>query len=465
MDTDNEDMIITVRMLMIGKEIGGIIGKAGTNIAKFRSESGARITISSEQSVPERIVTITGGRGQIHKAVELIAGKMHSDINSGLSNCATNTVPVTIRLIVPASQCGSIIGKGGVKIKEIRDTTGCAIQVQSEMLPNCSERTVTLSGAPSTILHCIDMLCDVMIQYPAKTATVPFKPDVGNPTCIFHQGKTYMLQGQNLLLESQEQQHLIFVAMLILNVCTLKRNIQMIFARSSGNHQYTDGNCNHFTMDAAEDIEDLPCHSVNIEANFPARLISCNTQELTVGNEFMGCIIGKGGSRIKEIRMLSGAQIQINKVEKEDESVDRKITIQGSAEAISLAYYLITLSVNMFSGDKWQTESMRGQRDFGPTGSLLGQPPATGVFGSVSVPFVGQGSPINEFNASMMAARRALLSSNKPRTQLTRNRPRVNSSSRSDTTDSDLNAKGELRSTSPNGKERRKTKREKFQPY
>ncbi|XP_078493503.1 poly(rC)-binding protein 3 isoform X5 [Ciona intestinalis] len=323
MDTDNEDMIITVRMLMIGKEIGGIIGKAGTNIAKFRSESGARITISSEQSVPERIVTITGGRGQIHKAVELIAGKMHSDINSGLSNCATNTVPVTIRLIVPASQCGSIIGKGGVKIKEIRDTTGCAIQVQSEMLPNCSERTVTLSGAPSTILHCIDMLCDVMIQYPAKTATVPFKPDVGNPTCIFHQGKTYMLQGQYAVQQQQE----------------------MVFARSSGNHHYTDGNCNHFTMDAAEDIEDLSCHSVNIEANFPARLISCNTQELTVGNEFMGCIIGKGGSRIKEIRIISGAQIQINKVEKEDESVDRKITIQGSPEAISLAYYLINLSI------------------------------------------------------------------------------------------------------------------------
>ena len=29
--------------------------------------------------------------------------------------------PVTIRLIVPASQCGSLIGKGGSKIKEIRE--------------------------------------------------------------------------------------------------------------------------------------------------------------------------------------------------------------------------------------------------------------------------------------------------------------------------------------------------------
>ncbi len=29
--------------------------------------------------------------------------------------------PVTLRLVVPATQCGSIIGKGGMKIKEIRE--------------------------------------------------------------------------------------------------------------------------------------------------------------------------------------------------------------------------------------------------------------------------------------------------------------------------------------------------------
>merc|ERR1711881_793785 len=102
--------------------------------------------------------------------------QMYKDVNSGLTTDATSQVPVSIRLIVPASQCGSIIGKGGSKIKEIRDTTGCAITVQSEMLPNSSERPVALSGVPSTIVHCINMLCDVMIQFPAKTATVPYQP-------------------------------------------------------------------------------------------------------------------------------------------------------------------------------------------------------------------------------------------------------------------------------------------------
>jgi len=31
---------------------------------------------------------------------------------------------ITLRLIMPASQCGSLIGKGGAKIKEIREVCG-----------------------------------------------------------------------------------------------------------------------------------------------------------------------------------------------------------------------------------------------------------------------------------------------------------------------------------------------------
>lgn len=34
---------------------------------------------------------------------------------------------VAIRLIIPASQCGSLIGKGGAKIKDIRDVSAISI--------------------------------------------------------------------------------------------------------------------------------------------------------------------------------------------------------------------------------------------------------------------------------------------------------------------------------------------------
>lgn len=57
-----------------------------------------------------------------------------------------------------------VSGKGGSKIKEIRESTGCSIQVASEMLPNSTERAVTLSGTAEQITQCIFHICCVMLE-------------------------------------------------------------------------------------------------------------------------------------------------------------------------------------------------------------------------------------------------------------------------------------------------------------
>ena len=46
-----------------------------------------------------------------------------------------------LNLLVPSSQCGAIIGKEGVKIKEIRETTGASIHVSSDPLPGNTPQT------------------------------------------------------------------------------------------------------------------------------------------------------------------------------------------------------------------------------------------------------------------------------------------------------------------------------------
>lgn len=115
------NVTLTIRLLMHGKEVGSIIGKKGETVKKMREESGARINIS-EGNCPERIVTITGPTDAIFKAFAMIAYKFEEDIINSMSNSpATSKPPVTLRLVVPASQCGSLIGKGGSKIKEIRE--------------------------------------------------------------------------------------------------------------------------------------------------------------------------------------------------------------------------------------------------------------------------------------------------------------------------------------------------------
>lgn len=60
-------------------------------------------------------------------------------------------------------------GKGGSKIKEIREVTGCSIQVASEMLPNSTERAVTLTGTSDAITQCIHQICCVMLEVSRRT--------------------------------------------------------------------------------------------------------------------------------------------------------------------------------------------------------------------------------------------------------------------------------------------------------
>uniref|UniRef100_A0A1I8BRB7 KH domain-containing protein n=1 Tax=Meloidogyne hapla TaxID=6305 RepID=A0A1I8BRB7_MELHA len=84
--------------------------------------------------------------------------------------------PITLRLIIPASQCGSLIGKGGSKIREIRDKTGASLQVANEMLSNSTEKPVTISGSSEALIGCMRHVCHILLDSPAKGPTIQYKP-------------------------------------------------------------------------------------------------------------------------------------------------------------------------------------------------------------------------------------------------------------------------------------------------
>lgn len=64
------------------------------------------------------------------------------------------------------------------------------------------------------------------------------------------------------------------------------------------------------------------------------------TQNISIPSDMVGCIIGRGGTKISEIRKASGARISIAKAP-HDESGERMFTITGSATANEKALYLL----------------------------------------------------------------------------------------------------------------------------
>ncbi|XP_043389069.1 poly(rC)-binding protein 2 isoform X11 [Chelonia mydas] len=298
------NVTLTIRLLMHGKEVGSIIGKKGESVKKMREESGARINIS-EGNCPERIITLAGPTNAIFKAFAMIIDKLEEDISSSMTNStAASRPPVTLRLVVPASQCGSLIGKGGCKIKEIRESTGAQVQVAGDMLPNSTERAITIAGIPQSIIECVKQICVVMLESPPKGVTIPYRPKPSSSPVIFAGGQAYTIQGQYAI----PQPDLTKLHQLAMQ--------QSHFPMSHGNTGFSAG------LDASAQT---------------------TSHELTIPNDLIGCIIGRQGAKINEIRQMSGAQIKIaNPVEG---STDRQVTITGSAASISLAQYLINVSL------------------------------------------------------------------------------------------------------------------------
>ncbi|NXN73920.1 PCBP3 protein, partial [Himantopus himantopus] len=294
-------------------------------------QSGARINIS-EGNCPERIVTITGPTDAIFKAFAMIAYKFEEDITNSMSNStATSKPPVTLRLVVPASQCGSLIGKGGSKIKEIRESTGAQVQVAGDMLPNSTERAVTISGTPDAIIQCVKQICVVMLESPPKGATIPYRPKPASTPVIFAGGQAYTIQGQYAIPHPDQLTKLHQLAMQQTPFTPLGQTTPAFpaFAVLS-----VAGKQQSSTMLPLQAITIFPCICPGLDASPPA-----STHELTIPNDLIGCIIGRQGTKINEIRQMSGAQIKIASAT--EGSSERQITITGTPANISLAQYLI----------------------------------------------------------------------------------------------------------------------------
>ncbi|XP_078105611.1 poly(rC)-binding protein 4-like [Sander vitreus] len=318
---------LTLRLLMHGKEVGSIIGKKGETVKRIREESTARINIS-EGSCPERIITITGQTDCVFRAFTMITFKLEEDLTALLANgTVSSKPPVTLRLVIPASQCGSLIGKGGSKIKEIRETTGAQVQVAGDLLPNSTEREVTISGSQDAIIQCVKLICTVILESPPKGATIPYRP---SPT-----PGTVLLAGNQVFEASDFGSHPLF------SVAQGGVDMQQTYAvQSHYGIPHSELAKLHQLSMQQQGLAPISQSATQVLSGGVDANSQTTSQELLIPNDLIGSIIGRQGTKINEIRQVSGAQIKIGS--QIDSTSDRHVTITGTPIAINLAQYLIT---------------------------------------------------------------------------------------------------------------------------
>ncbi|NWV21614.1 PCBP2 protein, partial [Origma solitaria] len=183
------NVTLTIRLLMHGK-----VRVPQPSVAFASPQSGARINIS-EGNCPERIITLAGPTNAIFKAFAMIIDKLEEVC----PRPPAVTAPVAVMSTFPSwreQELGVLLTWRGAELRGLHLTcggtnpsTGAQVQVAGDMLPNSTERAITIAGIPQSIIECVKQICVVMLESPPKGVTIPYRPKPSSSPVIFAGGQ------------------------------------------------------------------------------------------------------------------------------------------------------------------------------------------------------------------------------------------------------------------------------------
>ncbi|CAN6566802.1 unnamed protein product [Malus baccata var. baccata] len=177
---DSAEKPTYVRFLVSNAAAGSVIGKGGATITDFQSQSGARIQLSRNHEffpgTTDRIIMISGTINEIVKAVDLVLAKLLSELHSEETE---EVEPRTkLRLVVPNSSCGGIIGKGGSTIKSFIEESQAGIKIspQDNNYFGLNDRLVTVTGSLDEQMRAVDLIVSKLAEdsHYAQSMNAPF---------------------------------------------------------------------------------------------------------------------------------------------------------------------------------------------------------------------------------------------------------------------------------------------------
>lgn len=182
---------LTLRSLVSTKEAGIIIGKAGATIASIRQSTNVKAGVSKVvPGVQDRVFSATGDVEAIAATYGEIARLL---LETPLSDSSLPPPPVgaftSVRLLVSHNLMGTVIGRSGLKIKQIQDASGARMVASKEMLPQSTERVVEVQGAVEAIKTAVLEIAKCLLEdWDRGQGTVQYHPGAGGDAGVLAGG-------------------------------------------------------------------------------------------------------------------------------------------------------------------------------------------------------------------------------------------------------------------------------------
>ncbi|KAK3986878.1 hypothetical protein QBC44DRAFT_247081 [Cladorrhinum sp. PSN332] len=366
-DSRDETAWIHIRAIITSPEAATIIGKGGENVSKIRQMSGAKCTVSDYQKgAVERILTVSGVVDAVAKAFGLIIRTLNNEPLAEPSSHNSKTYP--LRLLVPHILIGSIIGKGGARIKEIQEASGARLNASDSCLPMSTERSLVVMGVADAVHIATYYVGSTLLEQlterfggaaasayatrsggpaaavPGGMQVIPYSPqpatgNYGNRENYSRNRpdpRSHHMQSHQPYPPPQYGAH-------------PQAQPGPAVPMHYGGHAAAGGygaagphmqpHAPHAGHVGPQPHVGPHGQPVAAGAGAGAGAGAALTQQIYIPNDMVGAIIGKGGQKINEIRQVSGSVIKIN--EPQDSSNERLVTITGTEECNRMALYML----------------------------------------------------------------------------------------------------------------------------
>ncbi|XP_062188811.1 RNA-binding KH domain-containing protein RCF3-like [Phragmites australis] len=347
---------------------------------------------------PERVIP------SALKAILLVFDRIFATEDGNETGDASGTrTPVSLRLLVLYSQAGWLLGKSGSVIKQMSVDNGCEIRVSKDKLPPCAlsqDRLCQITGEVDSVRKGLNAVAEVLFSHPPKESDVaagvhpsgssshslanrsdglpsgmqsnfhiPFQgpPQANGPFDIMDLRPN--IAPFPTLPEAPIHGHAsVPVEPLTFRLLCSKDKVGSIIGKGGNivNSIQNDTGCEIKVLETVPKSEDRiirisgpahpgdgisPSQSAILHVQRKIVLPTSDKKEgpaicrLVVSPNQVGCLLGKGGSIIAEMRKLSGAHIVVlskGKIPRGVPQNDEVIQISGDCEAIQEALMQIT---------------------------------------------------------------------------------------------------------------------------
>ncbi|XP_030242598.1 RNA-binding protein Nova-1 isoform X8 [Drosophila navojoa] len=207
------DTTFHMKILVPAVASGAIIGKGGETIASLQKDTGARVKMSKSHDfypgTTERVCLITGSVEGIMTVVDFIMDKIREkpDLTTKIIDAESKQAQERdkqVKILVPNSTAGMIIGKGGAFIKQIKEESGSYVQIsQKPKDVSLQERCITIIGDKENNKNACKMILSKIVEDPQSGTCLNVSyADVNGPVANFNPTGSPYATNQNAINSS-----------------------------------------------------------------------------------------------------------------------------------------------------------------------------------------------------------------------------------------------------------------------